>query len=170
MKHQQKQQMATAQGFIATLDQSGGSTPKALTLFSVGPERYADSREMFDLIHAMRTRIVCSGAFSGDKILGAILFEQTMGRHFDGQPSADYLWEQRGIVPFLKIDKGMQDSSDGVKLMVSRPKLDKLLTRAVAANIFGTKMRSVINAASPKGIKALVAQQFCVAKKFWTMA
>ena len=157
---QQTDQMTSGQGFIAALDQSGGSTPKALKLYGIGEDAYASEAEMFDLIHAMRSRIATAPAFTGDKVVGAILFEMTMDREIGGKPSAQYLWEERGVVPFLKIDKGLEAEADGVQLMKPIPGLDDLLTRAVEHGIFGTKERSVINAASPSGIKAIVAQQF----------
>lgn len=148
------------QGFIAALDQSGGSTPKALKLYGVGESEYSGEAEMFDMIHAMRSRIVQADAFNGEKILGAILFEMTMDREIGGKSSAAYLWEEKGVVPFLKVDKGLQDAADGVKLMRAIPDLDAVLDRAVSHGVFGTKMRSVIDAASPSGIAANVAQQF----------
>ncbi|MBO6903080.1 MAG: fructose bisphosphate aldolase [Rhizobiaceae bacterium] len=153
-------QAANKDGFIAALDQSGGSTPKALKLYGVSEDAWSNDDEMFDLIHQMRTRIIKSPAFTGDKVMGAILFEQTMDRDVDGIPTAQYLWERRGVVPFLKVDKGLADEADGVKLMKPMPELDALLERAVAKGVFGTKMRSVIDAANPKGIAAVVAQQF----------
>lgn len=160
MTAEQTDRMGSGRGFIAALDQSGGSTPKALALYGIEKDRYSNDDEMFDLVHAMRTRIVTSPAFSGEHILGAILFEQTMGREFDGQPAPDYLWEKKHVVPFLKVDKGLADEVDGVKLMKPIPGLDDLLKRAVDAHIFGTKMRSVIDSANPKGVAAIVAQQF----------
>ncbi|AHM04798.1 Fructose-bisphosphate aldolase class I [Roseibacterium elongatum DSM 19469] len=158
-----KEQMKNGQGFIAALDQSGGSTPKALRLYGVEEDAYSSEAEMFDLIHAMRARIATAPAFTGDKVIGAILFEMTMDREIGGKPSATYLWEDRGVVPFLKIDKGLADAADGVRLMNPIPGLDGLLDRAVAAGIFGTKERSVIDAANPKGIAENVAQQFDLA-------
>ncbi|MEO4000869.1 fructose bisphosphate aldolase [Mesorhizobium sp. CAU 1732] len=153
-------QAGNKDGFIAALDQSGGSTPKALKLYGVDEGAWSNDTEMFDLIHQMRARIIKSPAFTGDKVMGAILFEQTMDREIDGTPTAQYLWEERGVVPFLKVDKGLADDKDGVKLMKPMPDLDALLERAVAKGVFGTKMRSVIDAANPKGIAAVVAQQF----------
>ncbi|MEO0749240.1 MAG: fructose bisphosphate aldolase [Pseudomonadota bacterium] len=150
-------------GFVAALDQSGGSTPKALKLYGVDEDHYSGEAEMFDMMHAMRSRIIKSPAFTGEKVVGAILFEMTMDREIDGTPTAQYLWENRGVVPFLKVDKGLVDADDGVKLMKPMPDLDALLTRANEKGIFGTKMRSVIDAASPSGIAANVAQQFEVA-------
>lgn len=164
-KQKQADQIRAAQGFIAALDQSGGSTPKALKLYGVEEDAYGSESEMFDLIHQMRSRIIKSPAFTGDKIVGAILFEMTMDRDIDGTPTATYLWENRGVVPFLKVDKGLADEDDGVKLMKPMPDLDALLEKAVSKGIFGTKMRSVIDAASAPGIKANVAQQFEIGKQ-----
>jgi len=158
-------QAAHKAGFIAALDQSGGSTPKALKLYGVDQSAWSSDAEMFDLVHRMRTRIIKSPAFTGDKIMGAILFEQTMDRDIDGIPTAQYLWEKRHVVPFLKIDKGLAEEKDGVKPMKPMPDLDALLERAVAKGIFGTKERSVIDAANPKGIAAVVDQQFDVARQ-----
>lgn len=158
-------QAARKDGFIAALDQSGGSTPKALKLYGLDESAWSNEAEMFDLIHAMRARIIKSPAFTGDKVMGAILFEQTMDRDIDGVPTAQYLWEKRGVVPFLKIDRGLQEARDGVRLMKPIPDLDALLERAVAKGIFGTKERSVIDAANPKGIAAVVAQQFEVGRQ-----
>lgn len=158
----QAEQMARGAGFIAALDQSGGSTPKALRLYGVEENAYASEAEMYDLIHEMRSRIIKSPAFTGDKVIGAILFEQTMDRAIDGMPTATYLWEKRGVVPFLKIDKGLEAEADGVQLMKPMPGLGALLARAAKGGIFGTKERSVINAANPAGIEAIVAQQFAV--------
>ncbi len=154
------EQVRSGRGFIAALDQSGGSTPKALNLYGVPETAYSGEEQMFDIIHAMRARIIKSPAFTGDKVVGAILFEQTMDRAIDGVPTATYLWEKRGVVPFLKIDKGLEAEADGVQLMKPIPGLDALLERAVKAGIFGTKERSVVNAANPEGIAAIVAQQF----------
>jgi len=159
----QAEQMARGAGFIAALDQSGGSTPKALRLYGVEENAYTSEAEMYDLIHAMRSRIIKSPAFTGDKVIGAILFEQTMDRMIEGIPTATYLWEKRGVVPFLKIDKGLEAENDGVQLMKPIPGLAALLARAAKAGIFGTKERSVINAANAAGIEAIVAQQFAVA-------
>lgn len=158
-------QAAHKDGFIAALDQSGGSTPKALKLYGVNESAWSNDAEMFDLVHQMRTRIIKSPAFTGDKVMGAILFEQTMDREIDGTPTAQYLWEKRHVVPFLKIDQGLAEAQDGVKLMKPMPNLDALLKRAVAKGIFGTKERSVIDAANPKGIAAVVKQQFEVGKQ-----
>ncbi|QDC01319.1 fructose bisphosphate aldolase [Mesorhizobium sp. 8] len=158
-------QAAHKDGFIAALDQSGGSTPKALKLYGIDQSAWSSDAEMFDLVHQMRTRIIKAPAFTGDKIMGAILFEQTMDRDIDGIPTAQYLWEKRHVVPFLKIDKGLADEKDGVKLMKPMPDLDALLKRAVAKGIFGTKERSVIDAANRQGIAAIVAQQFEVGRQ-----
>ena len=158
-------QAANKDGFIAALDQSGGSTPKALKLYGVEEGSWSNEAEMFDLIHQMRARIITSPAFSGDKVMGAILFEQTMDRDIDGTPTAQYLWDKRGVVPFLKVDKGLAEEKDGVKLMKPMPGLDALLERAAAKGVFGTKMRSVIDAANPAGIAAIVGQQFEIARQ-----
>ncbi|MFT4269345.1 MAG: fructose bisphosphate aldolase, partial [Xenophilus sp.] len=152
-------------GFIAALDQSGGSTPKALKLYGVEESAYKSEAEMFDLVHAMRARIVTSPAFTGQRVLGAILFEMTMDRQFDGQDAAAYLWEKKQVVPFLKVDKGLAAEADGVQLMKPMPELDALLARAVKKGIFGTKMRSVVNAANAQGIDAVVEQQFAVGRQ-----
>lgn len=162
---EQASQITDKSGFIAALDQSGGSTPKALGLYGVTEADFSNDAEMFDLIHQMRARIIKSPAFTGDKVSGAILFEMTMDRDIDGTPTAQYLWETRGVVPFLKTDKGLEDEADGVQLMKAMPDLDALLSRAVEKGIFGTKMRSVINAPSPSGIKAIVAQQFAIGRQ-----
>ncbi len=158
----QTEQVRNGHGFIAALDQSGGSTPKALKLYGVDESSYSGETAMYDLIHAMRARIIKSPAFSGDKVVGAILFEQTMDRDIDGIPTATYLWEQRHVVPFLKIDKGLEAEADGVQLMKPIPGLDALLDRAGSAGIYGTKERSVVNAANPVGIASIVTQQFAV--------
>ncbi len=158
-------QAANKAGFIAALDQSGGSTPKALRLYGIQESAYSGDAEMYGLIHKMRARIIKSPAFTGDKVMGAILFERTMDGEIDGTPTAEYLWKQRRVVPFLKVDKGLENEADGVQLMKAMPELDALLTRAVANGIFGTKMRSVVNAANPKGIAVVVAQQFEVGKQ-----
>lgn len=160
MNQEQLAKVAEGQGFIAALDQSGGSTPKALKLYGVEESAYNGEAEMFDMVHAMRTRIVASPAFDGKRVLGAILFEQTMDRQFDGVDAPTYLWERKQVVPFLKVDKGLENEADGVQLMKPNPGLDDLLKRAVAKGIFGTKMRSVINEANEKGINALLDQQF----------
>ena len=165
VNQQQLDKVTTGQGFIAALDQSGGSTPKALKLYGVEETAYNGDAEMFDQVHAMRSRIVASPGFNGERVLGAILFEMTMDRQFEGQDAAAYLWQTKQVVPFLKVDKGLADEADGVQLMKPMPDLDALLARAVAKGIFGTKMRSVVNAANAKGIDAVVAQQFTVGKQ-----
>ncbi|WP_417240535.1 fructose bisphosphate aldolase [Celeribacter halophilus] len=152
--------MGEGQGFIAALDQSGGSTPKALKLYGVDESEYSGEAEMFDMVHAMRSRIIQSPAFTGDKVIGAILFEMTMDREVGGKPTSLFLWEEKGIVPFLKIDKGLDAEANGVQLMKPIPGLDDLLARAAKLKVFGTKERSVINAANAQGIKAIVDQQF----------
>jgi fructose-bisphosphate aldolase class I len=162
---QMAKQAAEQAGFIAALDQSGGSTPKALRLYGVAESEYSGDEQMYALIHEMRARIIKSPAFNGDKVMGAILFERTMDGAIDGIPTAEYLWTKRGVVPFLKVDKGLEAGADGVQMMKAMPELDKLLDRAVAKGIFGTKMRSVIDAANPKGIAAIVEQQFTVGKQ-----
>lgn len=164
-RDQQAAQIRDGKGFIAALDQSGGSTPKALKAYGVEPDAYNGDAEMFDMVHAMRTRIVDAPAFNGDKVIGAILFEMTMDRDMGGKPSAQALWDDNGVVPFLKVDKGLADEENGVQLMKPMPDLDALLTRAVAAGIFGTKMRSVISAANADAIDAVVAQQFEIGKQ-----
>ncbi len=164
-KAQQAAQVKSGKGFIAALDQSGGSTPKALKQYGVSESAWSDETGMFDLIHAMRARIIKSPAFTGDKVVGAILFEQTMDRTIDGTPTATYLWENRHVVPFLKIDKGLEAEVDGCQLMKAMPDLDALLAKAVKAGIFGTKERSVISAANAKGIQAVVDQQFAIGKQ-----
>ncbi len=165
MKKEQFRRMREDKGFVAALDQSGGSTPKALMQYGVPETSYAGDAEMFDLVHAMRVRIMTNPAFSGEFILGAILFENTMDRTVDGEPTADYLWNRKKIVPFLKVDKGLEAVNDGVQLMKPMPALPALLKKAVSANIFGTKMRSVIKEPNPAGIAAIVAQQFEVGRQ-----
>ena len=165
MNSAQREKIAHGKGFIAALDQSGGSTPKALEGYGIGKNAWSTEEEMFALMHAMRARIIKSPAFNGDRVIGAILFERTMDGDIDGKPVPAFLWENKGVVPFLKIDKGLADAKDGVRLMKPMPDLDKLLDRAVAKGIFGTKMRSVIDAASPSGIAANVAQQFEVGRQ-----
>jgi fructose-bisphosphate aldolase class I len=150
-------------GFIAALDQSGGSTPKALKLYGVGEDAWKDEQGMYDVVHAMRTRIITSPAFSGKRLIGAILFENTMDRDIAGKPTPTYLWEAKGVVPFLKVDKGLAEEKDGVQLMKPIPGLAALLERAKAKHVFGTKMRSVIKQANPAGIEAIVKQQFEIA-------
>ncbi|MCM3213052.1 fructose bisphosphate aldolase [Niallia taxi] len=169
MNLEQLERIRTGKGFIAALDQSGGSTPKALLLYGVKENSYANEEEMYVLVHEMRTRIIKSSAFNAEYILGAILFENTMVRKIDGEYTADYLWKQKGIVPFLKVDKGLADLSDGVQLMKPMPNLNDLLKRAVDRNIFGTKMRSVIKEANRNGIKKVVDQQFEVGKQIIEM-
>lgn len=166
MNKEQFEQMKNSKGFIAALDQSGGSTPKALKLYGITEDQYSNEEQMFDLIHQMRTRIIKSPAFSHNKIIGAILFEQTMDRQIDGKYTADYLWDEKHVVPFLKVDKGLEPlDSDGVQLMKPIDGLAELLSRARERHIFGTKMRSVVKKASPKGIARVVQQQFEVAKQ-----
>jgi fructose-bisphosphate aldolase class I len=160
MNDKQTQKMGSGRGFIAALDQSGGSTPKALRLYGIEDSEYSGDTEMFDLMHQMRSRIITSPVFNGERVLAAILFEQTMDRDIEGQESASYLWDVKDIVPFLKIDKGLADEADGAQLMKPIPGLDDLLARASAKGIFGTKERSVIGSANPAGIAAVVAQQF----------
>jgi fructose-bisphosphate aldolase class I len=152
-------------GFIAALDQSGGSTPKALALYGIGEDQYSSDAEMFDLMHAMRARITTSPAFDGDRVLGAILFEQTMDRQVEGRDTPDYLWGVKHVVPFVKVDKGLADEADGVQLMKPIGGLHELLTRAGAKNVFGTKMRSVVKLADSAGIDAVVAQQFTIGRQ-----
>ena len=166
MNKEQFEQMKNSKGFIAALDQSGGSTPKALKIYGITEDQYSNEEQMFDLIHQMRTRIIKSPAFSHNKIIGAILFEQTMDRQIDGKYTADYLWDEKHVVPFLKVDKGLEPlDSDGVQLMKPIDGLAELLSRANERHIFGTKMRSVVKKASPKGIARVVQQQFEVAKQ-----
>lgn len=165
MNKDQAHKIRTGNGFVAALDQSGGSTPKALGLYGLDESAWSSEEGMFDLIHQMRARIVQSPSFSGDKIVGAILFERTMDGEIAGKPTADYLWEDKSVVPFLKVDKGLADEEDGVRLMKPMPELDALLEKAVSKNIFGTKMRSVVDAASPTGIATNVAQQFEIGKR-----
>lgn len=156
----QAEKMTSGPGFVAALDQSGGSTPKALKLYGIDENAYKNDDQMFDLIHQMRCRIMQSPAFNGNKVIGAILFENTMDREVAGKSAADFLWDERRIVPFLKVDKGLTDENNGVQLMKPMPDLESLLERASAAGIFGTKMRSVINRADNKGIEENVSQQF----------
>jgi fructose-bisphosphate aldolase, class I len=160
MNEEQRQKMRDGAGFIAALDQSGGSTPKALKLYGIPEGSWSNDDGMFDLIHDMRARIIKSPAFNGDRILGAILFEMTMDRQIDGIDTGDYLWGKKHVVPFLKIDKGLDAEADDVQLMKPMPDLDGLLERGVAKNMFGTKERSVIKLANPKGVEAIAAQQF----------
>jgi fructose-bisphosphate aldolase, class I len=165
MNEEQRQKMREGAGFIAALDQSGGSTPKALKLYGISEDAYSGDEQMFDLIHDMRARIIKSPAFNGDRILGAILFEMTMDRQIDDLDTGDYLWSKKGVVPFLKIDKGLEAEGDGVQLMKPMPGLDDLLERGAAKNMFGTKERSVIKLADPKGVQAIAAQQFEVGRQ-----
>lgn len=169
MNKEQLERIHTGKGFIAALDQSGGSTPKALLQYGITEDRYSNDEEMFELVHEMRTRIITSSAFDSKYILGAILFENTMDRTIEGQFTADYLWEKKGIVPFLKVDKGLADLEQGVQLMKPMPELNDLLKRAVDKHIFGTKMRSVIKEANEEGIRKVVEQQFEVGKQIWSM-
>jgi fructose-bisphosphate aldolase class I len=162
---QQLEKVRTAPGFIAALDQSGGSTPKALGLYGVGEDAWSDDEGMFDVVHQMRTRIITSPSFGGDRILGAILFENTMDREIEGQPTASYLWNVKNVAPFLKVDNGLADEENGVQLMKPIPELAALLDKAKANGIFGTKMRSVIKQANPAGVKAIADQQFEIGKK-----
>jgi fructose-bisphosphate aldolase, class I len=162
---QQEAKFRNEAGFIAALDQSGGSTPKALKLYGIPETAYSNDSEMMGLIHEMRTRIITSPSFNGDRILAAILFENTMDRDIEGRPTAEYLWEVKKVVPILKVDKGLADEADGVQLMKPMPGLDALLARAKSKGIFGTKMRSVIKQASPSGIKAVVDQQFEIGRQ-----
>lgn len=161
----QRAQMKDGKGFVAALDQSGGSTPKALSLYGVEPSDYSGDAEMFQAMHDMRARIILADDFTSAKVLGAILFERTMDETINGKPVADLLWEDRGVVPFLKIDKGLEDEAQGVQMLKPMPELGALLARAKKAGIFGTKERSVIQAADAGGIAAVVAQQFEVAKQ-----
>lgn len=168
MNQKQLDRMQKEPGFIAALDQSGGSTPKALKAYGIPKTRYRNDDQMFDLVHDMRTRIMTSPSFTSDKILAAILFENTMDRKVEDQYTADYLWNVKGIIPILKVDKGLAEEKDGVQLMKPMPQLDDLLKRAAKRHIFGTKMRSVIHSANKAGIKAIVDQQFDIAKRIVT--
>lgn len=165
MNNEQLTRMREGKGFIAALDQSGGSTPKALRLYGIEESTYSGDEQMFDLMHAMRSRMILSPAFNGDRVLGAILFEGTMDRSIEGLGTAEYLWTKKKVIPFLKVDKGLADEVDGVQVMKPNPGLDALCERAVKKGVFGTKMRSVIKAANNKGIEAVVAQQFEVGKQ-----
>jgi len=162
---QQKAKFRNQPGFIAALDQSGGSTPKALKLYGIAETEYSGDAQMMDLIHAMRARIITSPSFNGDRILAAILFENTMDREIEGRPTAEYLWKVKRVVPILKVDKGLEAEANGVQLMKPMPDLDKLLARAKAKGIFGTKMRSVIKQADPAGVRAIVDQQFAIGRQ-----
>ena len=165
MNQQQLDKVRNQDGFIAALDQSGGSTPKALRLYGISEDEYSGEAEMFDKVHEMRTRIITSPSFGGDRILGAILFEVTMDRTIKGKPTAQYLWEDKQVVPFLKVDKGLADEENGVQVMKPMPDLDALLDRGVENGIFGTKMRSVIKLADEAGIAAVVDQQFEIGRQ-----
>jgi fructose-bisphosphate aldolase class I len=165
MNTDQLEKVRDGNGFIAALDQSGGSTPKALKLYGVGEDQYSGDDEMFDRIHEMRSRIITSPSFTGDRILGAILFEGTMNRQIDGMDTGDYLWERKGVVPFLKVDKGLADEANGAQVMKPITGLDELLRSAVAKRMFGTKMRSVIKTADQAGVDAVVDQQFEIGRQ-----
>ncbi|MCW2721616.1 fructose bisphosphate aldolase [Pseudonocardia sp.] len=165
MNTEQQQRVRSGKGFFAALDQSGGSTPKALALYGVGEDAYGSDAEMFDQVHAMRTRIMTSPAFTGDKVIGAILFEDTMDRQVDGSDTGDHLWNVKGVVPFLKVDKGLEKQADGVQLMKPIPDLDDLLARGVRKGMFGTKMRSFVKSADKAGIEAIVDQQFALGRR-----
>ena len=165
MNPQQHEKVKSGKGFIAALDQSGGSTPKALSLYGINPDTYSGDEQMFDLMHAMRTRIITSRAFNGDRILGSILFEQTMDREIEAHGSADYLWSVKQVVPFLKVDKGLDKEANGVQLMKAMLNLDSLLVRAKDKGVFGTKMRSVVKHADEQGIEDVVKQQFTIGKQ-----
>jgi fructose-bisphosphate aldolase class I len=165
MNEQQRKKVQSDNGFIAALDQSGGSTPKALKLYGIEADAYSGDEEMFDRMHEMRSRIITSRSFTGERVLGAILFENTMDREVEGRGTAEYLWEEKGVVPFLKVDKGLEDEADGAQLMKPIPDLDDLLARAVAKGVFGTKMRSVIKTADEAGVRAVVAQQFEIGRQ-----
>jgi fructose-bisphosphate aldolase, class I len=166
---EQLQKMKTHPGFIAALDQSGGSTPHALALYGIKDHSWADDDEMFDLVHQMRTRVIASPSFTGERIIGAILFEDTMDREIKGEPTADYLWNVKRVVPFLKVDKGLEVQKDGVQMMKPMPGLAPLLEKARSKRIFGTKMRSLIKQANPASIKKIVSQQFEFAKQIIAM-
>ena len=165
MRDEQLQKVKSGRGFIAALDQSGGSTAKALMLYGQDETAYSNEAEMFDCIHQMRSRIITSPAFNGDRIVGAILFEMTMDREIDGVGTAEFLWQKKNVVPFLKVDKGLADEQDGAQVMKPIPGLDGLLERAVGHGVFGTKMRSVIKLAEPKGVDAVVNQQFEIGRQ-----
>ncbi len=163
--NQQIEKIRNTPGFIAALDQSGGSTPKALANYGVGADAYANDEEMFQCVHDMRTRIVTSPSFNGDRIMGAILFENTMDREIDGKSSVEYLWDVKQVVPFLKVDKGLADENNGAQVMKDMPGLDDLLARAKSKGVFGTKMRSVIKSANAEGVNAVVDQQFEIGRR-----
>jgi fructose-bisphosphate aldolase class I len=162
---EQTDKIRSEPGFIAALDQSGGSTPKALSNYGIGADAFSNDEEMYQLIHAMRSRIMTSPVFSGERIMGAILFENTMDREVEGKPTADYLWEVKRVVPFLKVDKGLADEVNGAQVMKPMPDLDALLRKAREKNVFGTKMRSVIKMANAAGVDAVVKQQFEVGRQ-----
>ncbi|MEX0832021.1 MAG: fructose bisphosphate aldolase [Nitriliruptoraceae bacterium] len=165
MNAEMHDRVVRGQGFLAALDQSGGSTPKALAQYGIPEDAYETEDEMFDLVHQMRTRIITSSAFTGERVLGAILFEGTMERQIEGAPSSQYLWQTKGVVPFVKVDTGLEDEADGVQLMKPMPQLDDLLSRARSFEVYGTKMRSVIKLANTAGIAQIVAQQFQVGQQ-----
>jgi fructose-bisphosphate aldolase class I len=165
MNQEQFEKVRDGRGFIAALDQSGGSTPKALKLYGVGEDAYSNDAEMFDVIHQMRSRIMTSPAFTGERVLGAILFEDTMDRQVEGKDTGDYLWSVKRVVPFIKIDKGLADEADGAQLMKAMPELDALLAKAAGKGMFGTKERSVIKLADDKGVGAVVEQQFEIGRQ-----
>lgn len=165
MNDEQRSRMGSGKGFIAALDQSGGSTPKALKLYGIGEDQYSGDAEMFDMVHQMRTRIITSPSFSGDRVLAAILFEDTMDREIEGRGTGEFLWAEKQVIPFLKIDKGLADESDGAQVMKPIPGLAELLERGVAKGMFGTKMRSVIKLADEAGVDAVVAQQFDIGRQ-----
>ena len=165
MDQAKAERIGSGAGFIAALDQSGGSTPRALAAYGVREDEYDGEEEMYDAVHAMRARLMTSPAFSGDRVLGAILFEGTMDRTVDGLPTAQFLWERRGVVPFVKVDQGLADEDGGMQLMKPMPGLDALLERARGQGVFGTKMRSVIKVADPAGVRRVVDQQFEVAER-----
>ena len=165
VNEEQLKKIKTSPGFIAALDQSGGSTPKALRLYGIQENSWSSDEEMFTIVHQMRTRIITSPAFNGERILGAILFENTMDREIEGQPTADYLWKVKRVVPFLKVDQGLAGENDGVQLMKPMPKLAALLDRARGKRVFGTKMRSVIKQANEAGVKDIVNQQFEIGRQ-----
>ena len=165
MNSAQLAQMKSGKGFIAALDQSGGSTPKALSLYGIEPNTYSGEAAMFDLVHQMRTRIIKSPSFTSQRVIGVILFEMTMDRQIDGLGSAEFLWQKKNIVPFLKVDNGLADEKDGAQIMKPIPELDARLTSAISHGVFGTKMRSVIKQANASGVKAVVEQQFEIGKQ-----
>ena len=165
LKQQMLDKVRNQPGFIAALDQSGGSTPKALKLYGVEESEYSGDEEMYNMVHAMRTRIITSKVFNGSRVLGAILFENTLNREIEGKPTSHYLWQEKQVVPFLKVDKGLADEANGVQLMKPMPDLDALLAQANAKDVFGTKMRSVVKSANEVGIEAIVEQQFAVGKQ-----